>query len=124
MSWGLPPKYQDEHQFRDVEKSIIHQSVVNALINMDFKVEDNSIHFVNGYKKLPMTFMSFFAFAKPEISVIVLITKAGRLTIKSTYNYDSMFGIAFNDRGKQQKEISELMAEITDIVKLNVEHAR
>lgn len=124
MSWGLPPKYQDEHQFRNIDKSIIQQSVVNALINMDFTIEENSIHFLSGFKKLSMTFMSFFAFAKPKISVVILITNAGRLTIKSTYNYDSMFGIAFNDKGKQQKQITELMAEIADIVKLNVEHSR
>jgi hypothetical protein len=124
MSWGLPPKYQDEHQFRNVDKRVIHQSVVNALINMHFEIDDNSIHFINGVKKLPLTFMSFFAFSKPKITAIILITNTGKLTVKSNYNYSSMHGIAFNDLGKQKIHINKLMSEITDIVKLNVEHEK
>lgn len=119
MSWGLPPKLKQEHQFRNTTKDTIHQSVINALINMDYEVEDNSIHFVSGKKKLSLTFLSFFVFAKPKISVVILITSSGRLTINSKYDYDLMFGIAFNDFGKQKKEVSLLMTEILDIVKLN-----
>lgn len=119
MSWGLPPKYKIEHQFRNISKDIIHQSTVNAMLNMEFNIEENSVHFVGGFKKLPLTFLSFFVFSKPKISIVILITNAGKVTIKSEYDYNSMFGIAFNDHGKQKRELSLLMTEILDIVRLN-----
>jgi hypothetical protein len=119
MSWGLPPKYKIEHHIRNISIDIIHQSTVNAMINMEFNVEENSEHFVGGFKKLPLTFLSFFVFSKPKISIVILITNAGKVTIKSEYDYDSMFGIAFNDHGKQKRELSSLLTEIVDITKLN-----
>ena len=119
MSWGLPPKYETKHQFNKISVTTINQSVDNALMNCDFVKLSQSTYHLRGVKKLGMTFFSFFAFSKPKITVDVFITKSGRVTLKSNYNYGSMFGIALNDRGKQQKEIGKLLTEIIEITKLN-----
>ena len=124
MSWGLPPKYEKVHYFRNQSISVqtINQSVDNAFMNCGFVKLSQSTYHLRGVKKLRMTFFSFFAFSKPRIMVDVFITKSGRVTLKSNYNYGSVFGIAMNDRGKQHKEITKLMTEIVEITKLNHFH--
>jgi len=124
MSWGVPPKYEIEHYFRNTNISVttINQSVDNALMNCDFTKLSQSTYHLRGVKKLRMTFFSFFAFSKPRITVDIHITKKGRVTLKSKYDYGSMFGIAMNDGGKQKKEMDKLMSEIIEITRLNHQH--
>ena len=121
MSWGLPPKYETEHYLtnRSISVTTINQSVDNALMNCDFVKLSQSTYHLRGVKKLGMTFFSFFAFSKPRITVDVFITKSGRITLKSNYNYSSSFGIAMNDKGKQKKELDKLLVEIIKITELN-----
>jgi len=121
MSWGLPPKYEIVHTFRDVELDTINQSVVNALDNFDFTVETNSTYMIVAIKKMPITFMSFFSFSRPHIKLNVLITKKGRIKVKSVYNYNSRHGITMNDRGKQKDILDKLLLEIIDLTARNHE---
>ena len=121
MSWGLPPKYKVVHQFSNTSYQLINDSVVNSLMNADFEVVENTEYNIEAVKKMNITFLSFFTWSRPRISLVVLITKNGRLTIESNYDYNSMFGIAINDSGKQKKEVSILLNETIDIVKRNVE---
>jgi len=124
MSWGLPPKYKIVHHFKDTSYELINDSVVNSLMNTDFKLIENTGYNIEAVKKLNITFLSFFNWSRPRISLVILITKTGRLTINSTYNYNSITGIAMNDAGKQKKEVSILLEEIEDIVKRNIEFER
>jgi hypothetical protein len=124
MSWGLPPKYKIVHHFKDTSYELINDSVVNSLMNTDFKLIENTGFNIEAVKKLNITFLSFFNWSRPRISLVILITKTGRLTINSTYNYNSITGIAMNDAGKQKKEVSILLEEIEDIVKRNIEFER
>lgn len=124
MSWGLPPKYKIVHHFKDTSYELINDSVVNSLMNTDFKLIENTGYNIEAVKKLNITFLSFFNWSRPRISLVILITKTGRLTINSTYNYNSITGIAMNDTGKQKKEVSILLEEIEDIVKRNIEFTK
>jgi hypothetical protein len=124
MSWGLPPKYKIVHHFKDTSYELINDSVENSLMNTDFKLIENTGFNIEAVKKLNITFLSFFNWSRPRISLVILITKTGRLTINSTYNYNSITGIAMNDAGKQKKEVSILLEEIEDIVKRNIEFER
>jgi hypothetical protein len=124
MAWGLPPKYKIVHQFKDAYHDLINHSVDNALTNMDFTIVANSAYNIEAFKKMNITFLSFFAWARPKIKLNILITKSGRLTIESKYDYDSMFGIAMNDNGKQKKNVDPLFDEIEDLVKRNIEFER
>ncbi|MDB4533790.1 hypothetical protein N9242_02890 [Vicingaceae bacterium] len=124
MSWGLPPKYKTVHQFKETTYELINDSVVNSLMNTEFKLIENTGYNIKAVKKLNITFLSFFAWARPRISLVILITKTGRLTINSTYDYNSITGIAMNDAGKQKKEISILLEEIEDIVKRSIEFTK
>jgi hypothetical protein len=124
MSWGLPPKYKIVHHFKDTSYELINDSVVNSLMNTDFELIENTGFNIDAVKKMNITFLSFFNWARPRINLVILITKAGRLTINSKYDYNSMFGIAMNDAGKQKKEISILLEEIEDIVKRNIEFTK
>ncbi len=121
MSWGLPPKCKVIHQFENVSFSTINDSVINALMNTNFEIRENSGYSITGVKKKRMTLMSFFALSRPRIDLVILLTKTGRLTINSTYDYNSSTGIAFNDRGQQKKEIALLLEEIIYIVERNDE---
>jgi hypothetical protein len=121
MSWGLPPKYKAVHEFKDASVEIVNQSVVNALMNTGFTETHNSSYTIDAEKRMGMTFLSFFAGTKPRIKLLILMTKSGRMTINSTYDYYSMFGIAMNDLGRQNKEVSILLEEIKDLVKRNIE---
>jgi hypothetical protein len=124
MSWGLPPKYKTVHQFKDTSYQLINDSVVNSLIITDFEVIENTGFNIEAVKKMNITFLSFFSWARPRITLVILITKSGRLTINSKYEYNSTFGIAMNDAGKQKREVSILLEEIEDIVKRNTEFER
>lgn len=124
MSWGLPPKYKIVHHFKDTSYELINDSVVNSLMNTDFELIENTGFNIDAVKKMNITFLSFFTWARPRISLVILITKTGRLTINSTYDYNSITGIAMNDAGKQKKEVSILLEEIEDIVKRNIEFER
>jgi len=121
MSWGLPPKYKTEHYFRNTNISVptINQSVEKALIKCGFRDLNSSTYIIRGVKKLRMSFLSFFAFSKPRVIVDVYITKKGRITLQSRYDYGSMFGMAMNDGGKQKKEMDKLLSEIIELTKLN-----
>ena len=121
MSWGLPPKYNLEHKFKDTTHETINDSVINALLNTDFKIIHNASFTIEAEKKLKITFLSFFSWSRPRINLVILITRTGRLTINSKYDYNSMFGIAMNDAGKQKKELSLLLEEMKYIVKRNIE---
>ncbi|MDG1477187.1 MAG: hypothetical protein P8Q14_08580 [Vicingaceae bacterium] len=121
MAWGLPPKYKTVHQFNDATYQLINDSVVNSLMNTDFELTENTGYNIEAVKKMNITFLSFFNWSRPRIDLVMLITKAGRLTINSKYDYNSMFGIAMSDAGKQKREISILLEEIIDIVKRNIE---
>jgi hypothetical protein len=124
MSWGLPPKYKIVHHFKDTSFELINDSVVNSLMNTDFEVVESSAFTIEAVKKMNITFLSFFNWSRPRISLVILITKTGRLTINSKYDYNSITGIAMNDAGKQKKEISILLEEIEDIVKRNIEFTK
>jgi hypothetical protein len=124
MSWGLPPKYKIVHHFKDTSYELINDSVVNSLMNTDFEVVESSAFTIEAVKKMNITFLSFFNWSRPRISLVILITKTGRLTINSKYDYNSITGIAMNDAGKQKKEISILLEEIEDIVKRNIEFTK
>jgi hypothetical protein len=124
MSWGLPPKYKTVHQFKETTYELINDSVLNSLMNTEFILIENTGYNLKAVKKLNITFLSFFAWARPRISLVILITKTGRLTINSTYDYNSITGIAMNDAGKQKKEVSILVEEIEDIVKRNIEFTK
>ena len=124
MSWGLPPKYKIVHQFRDASHDLINHSVDNALAISGFTIAANSAYNIEAYKKMNITFLSFFSWSRPKIKLNILITKNGRLTIESRYDYDSMFGIAMNDNGKQKKYVNPLFDEIEDLVKRNIEFER
>jgi hypothetical protein len=119
MSWGLPPKYELKHQFLNKSVTTIRQSANNALLNLNFDILSEGTYHIRAAKKYRMTFFSFFAFSRPRIILDVFITKSGRVTLNSKYNYGSMFGIAMNDRGKQAKELGKLMNEIKEITALN-----
>lgn len=124
MAWGLPPKYKIVHHFKDASHDLINHSVANALTISDFTIVANSIYNIEAVKKMNITFLSFFAWSRPKIKLNILITKSGRLTIESRYDYDSMFGIAMNDNGKQKKNVTPLFDEIKDLVKRNIEFER
>lgn len=124
MAWGLPPKYKIVHQFKDASYELINDSVANSLMNTGFTVVENTGFNIEAVKKMNITFLSFFAWARPKIKLKILITKSGRLTIESRYDYDSMFGIAMNDNGKQKKNVNPLFDEIEDLVKRNIEFER
>jgi hypothetical protein len=121
MSWGLPPKYKIVHQFKDASHQLINDSVVNSVMNTGFELIENTGFTIDAVKKMKITFLSFFLWSRPRISLVILITKTGRLTINSTYDYDSITGISMNDAGKQKKEISILLEEIEDILARNTE---
>ena len=115
----MPPKYKVVHHFENVPVELINESVIEALKKTNFELASNTGFFIDAIKKLGFTFMSFFAWSKPKINLAILITKTGRLTISSTYDYNSMFGIAMNDLGQQEKHISVLLDEIRYLVVQN-----
>jgi hypothetical protein len=119
MSWGVPPKYKQELNFSNVSTNSINQSVINALINLDFKINENSLYFIASQKKLKLTIMSIFTFSRPKVDLTILITAKGKVTFKSRYIYNSSFDTPFNDFGKQKREVILLIEEFKDIVKLN-----
>ena len=124
MSWGLPPKYKIVHHFKDTSYELINDSVVNSLMNTDFELIENTGFNIHAAKKMNITFLSFFTWARPKIKLNILITKNGRLTIESKYDYDSITGIAMNDNGKQKNNVDPLFDEIEDLVKRNIEFER
>lgn len=122
MSWGLPPKYKIIHHFkRDESLETINQSVLNALFNKDYEIDDKGLYLISARKKFRRTFVSLFAFARPEINLSIQITKKGRLTLESNYDYNSMFGIAIYDRGRQKVALEILLNEIISITEKNHE---
>ena len=89
-----------------------HLAIANWLVEHQFEPDEVTQYVIRTTRKLGFTFMSLFAFKRPEINWTVLLTKEGRITVESEYDYNSLFGIAMNDMGKQKKLIREFESYI------------
>jgi hypothetical protein len=104
---GLPPKV--EHiLFARADIQWNQRIVVEWMKGKGFEVKEVTNYTVSAKLNFRYSFLSFFAMGKPKMEWHVLFTEEGRVTIRSSYDYDSLFGTAFNDFGRQRRYISEL----------------
>ncbi len=117
MSWGLPPKWTEVHQFNNGETvDTINQSVLKALRSEGYEILEKGHYMIAARKVLGLNLLGVLMFAKPKIRLTILITKSGKLTINSVYDYESYTSMAFNDMGKQKRFVTQLLKEIINIV--------
>lgn len=112
MAWGLPPKYKTVVNFQEKSVQEIKAVISPIFLNEKFELTKEEGYSLSFKKKLGVSFLSVFSFARPVIDVFILITKAGQVTIASRYDYNSAVGAAFNDSGKQKKIISTIVERI------------
>ena len=104
---GLPPKL--EHKlFARADVQWNQRIVIEWLKSSGFDVKEVTSYTVSADLKFGYTFLSLFAMGRPKMDWHVLFAEDGRITIQSSYDYDSMFGIAFSDLGRQRRFIKEL----------------
>lgn len=100
--WGLPPKkVLVKHNNLSVSEN--NMLVLNWLELNDFEILSHNIYVIEAKKKLKPTISSFFSGGKAFVFWTVYITEEGRITVKSRYDFDSMYGMPFYDLGRQQK---------------------
>ncbi len=111
---GLPPNI--EHViFGRADVQWNQRITIEWLKGKGFTITEVSGYTLSARRKFRHTFLSLFSMGRPKVEWYVLFTEEGRITIKSRYDYDSMFGVAFNDLGRQKKHLKEY----EDILKTN-----
>lgn len=112
MAWGLPPKFQLKASFENWSDAQVKKSVFTSLTQRGYSILEETPYSVVAVKKMPLSFWSILALERPKINLTLLLPESNVLTFNSNYDYNSRYGIALNDLGRQKKELEQLVQEI------------
>lgn len=112
MAWGLPPKYQLKSSFNTWTDLELRKSVLYSLNRRGYEITEEATYAIVAVKKMPLSFWSCLALERPKINLTLLLPESNVVTLKSEYDYNSRFGIAMNDLGRQSKELEALIQDI------------
>lgn len=115
MGWGLPPKEATTKNY-DWSQNQIIWSVQNALQNCDFEIEEITSYTISASKKQKWTIMSVLAFSRPYVNFFVRVPDGGSVHVESVYEFNSYIDSPFYDKGRQKKEIKQLLVELDYII--------
>ncbi|MDG1429677.1 MAG: hypothetical protein P8H56_01200 [Crocinitomicaceae bacterium] len=112
MAWGLPPKYKASKMLKRFTHAEIIKNTNDTLVDLGYTVTSKGPYNLIAYKKLSMTFMSFFGFCRPKLDVSILANEDSKLTVEITFNYTSGYMSTFNDRGRAKRHVNAIIAKM------------
>lgn len=112
MAWGLPPSYRESKVFSAFSHEKLIEMTENALNELDYTIQQKSPYTLHAYKKLRVTFFSFFNFTRPRLDVSIMADEDGKLTVEIQYNHANGYVSTFNDLGKSKKHVKQILEKV------------